>query len=115
MARLTKRVGENITYNQERKIECSVYCDECSQGTANCKTIREMVKKLADYEDAEEQGLLVKIQCHCKDCKHWKDEVAGCTEHVKVCDIGGYMVGENGYCLYAEQQSKDRKRESKHE
>ena len=61
MARLTKREGENITYSQERKIECSVYCDECSQGTANCKTVREMVKKLADYEDAEEQGLLVRL------------------------------------------------------
>ena len=61
MAKLTKRVGENITYNQERKIECSVYCDECSQGTANCKTIREMVKKLAEYEDAEEQGLLLRL------------------------------------------------------
>lgn len=61
MTRLTKRVGENITYNQERKIECSVYCDECSQGTANCKTVREMVKKLADYEDAEEQGLLLRL------------------------------------------------------
>lgn len=55
MTRLTKRVGENITYNQERKIECSVYCDECSQGTANCKTVREMIKKLADYEDAEHE------------------------------------------------------------
>lgn len=61
MTRLTKRVGENITYNQERKIECSVYCDECSQGTANCKTVREMIKKLADYEDAEEQGLLLRL------------------------------------------------------
>ena len=67
MARLTKRVGENITYNQERKIECSVYCDECSQGTANCKTVREMVKKLADYEDAEEQRLLLRLPCKVGD------------------------------------------------
>lgn len=39
---------------------------------------------------------------HCKDCKNWADKVAGCTEHVKLCTIGGYMVGENGYCVYAE-------------
>ena len=67
MAKLTKRVGENITYNQERKIECSVYCDECSQGTANCKTVREMVKKLADYEDAEEQRLFLRLPCKVGD------------------------------------------------
>ena len=67
MTRLTKRVGENITYNQERKIECSVYCDECSQGTANCKTVREMIKKLADYEDAEEQRLFLRLPCKVGD------------------------------------------------
>lgn len=50
MTRLTKRVGENITYNQERKIECSVYCDGCSQGTENCKTAREMVKKFSIFK-----------------------------------------------------------------
>lgn len=67
MAKLTKRVGENITYSQERKIECCVYCDECSQGTANCKTVREMVKKLADYEDAEEQRLFLRLPCKVGD------------------------------------------------
>ena len=40
----------------------------------------------------------------CKDCKHWKDEVSGCTDHVKCCEIGFYMVGENGYCAYGEKE-----------
>ena len=64
------------------------------------------IGKLAEYEDAEEQGLLVKIECRCKDCVHWSDSVAGATEHVKLCTVGGYMVGENGYCVYAEQALK---------
>ena len=37
---------------------------------------------------------------HCKDCVHWGTGVAGETEHVKCCEYGKYMVGENGYCCY---------------
>lgn len=40
----------------------------------------------------------------CKDCKHWSDGVAGCTDHVKCCKIGYYFVGENGYCVYGERK-----------
>ena len=40
----------------------------------------------------------------CKECEHWADGVAGCTEHVKCCKIGFYMVGENGYCVYGERK-----------
>ena len=71
------------------------------------KKILRLAEKLKEYEDAEEQGLLVKIPCYCKDCLHWVDGCAGCTEHVKLCDVGHYMVGENGYCLYAEQKVRN--------
>ena len=40
----------------------------------------------------------------CKDCKYWSDGVSGCTEHIKCCKIGFYMVGENGYCVYGERK-----------
>ena len=39
----------------------------------------------------------------CKNCKHWGTGVAGETEHVKCCEYGKYMVGENGYCVYGEK------------
>ena len=41
----------------------------------------------------------------CKDCKHWADGVAGCTDHVKCCKIGYYMISENGYCVYGERRN----------
>ena len=41
---------------------------------------------------------------HCKDCEHWGTGVAGETEHVKCCEYGRYMVGENGYCCYADMR-----------
>ena len=38
----------------------------------------------------------------CKNCTRWGTGVAGETEHVKCCEFGRYMVGENGYCVYGE-------------
>ena len=43
----------------------------------------------------------------CKECKHWSDGVAGCTDHVKCCKIGYYFVGENGYCVYGERKDNE--------
>ena len=57
MERLTKWEDGSITYNEKRELECGEYCDNCSQGAGNCKTVENMIKKLATYEDLEEQGL----------------------------------------------------------
>lgn len=46
---------------KKRELECGEYCDSCSQGAGNCKTVENMIKTLCDYEDLEEQGLLVRL------------------------------------------------------
>ena len=43
----------------------------------------------------------------CKDCRFWSDGVPGCTDHVKVCKIGFYMIHENGYCVHGERKKKE--------
>ena len=58
MGRLTKRYIGGIA-NNETGISCSNYCDNC--GKADCKIVQKMIRKLAEYEDAEEQGMLIKI------------------------------------------------------
>lgn len=40
----------------------------------------------------------------CSECKHWKKDVAGCTEFAGRCDYANYMIGANGYCLYGERK-----------
>ena len=67
MQRLTKWEDDSITYNEKREFECGEYCDSCSQGAGNCKTVENMIKKLATYEDLEEQGLLVRLPCKVGD------------------------------------------------
>lgn len=58
MERLTERkYGEIVSSKREKtQIHCSHFCNNCSKGTGDCGYIREMVQKLADYEDKEEQG-----------------------------------------------------------
>ena len=54
------------------------------------------------------QKPLQKIECHCVDCKYWSGDVAGATDRVKICTIGGYMVGANGYCVFGEKAQGDK-------
>ena len=49
----------------------------------------------------------VTMPTRCKDCQFWTDGVAGCTDHVKLCKIGFYMVGENGYCVFGERKGNE--------
>lgn len=62
MERLTNReYGEN---------SCAVYtsyCDACHNSDCHCGLVEDMVKKLADYEDLEEQGRLIKLPCKVGD------------------------------------------------
>lgn len=39
----------------------------------------------------------------CKNCRHWGTDYGGETENIKVCEYANYMVGKNGYCVYAER------------
>lgn len=62
---MTERLTE-IKYNgivskkrEETGISCSQYCTSCSQGGGNCEYVCEMIKKLEEYETAEEEGRLV--------------------------------------------------------
>ena len=63
MERLTKHKFWNVVSEKQEKtgIHCSNFCNNCSRGTGDCKHLKAMVEKLAAYEDAEEQGLLLKL------------------------------------------------------
>ena len=44
----------------------------------------------------------------CKNCEHWGAwEVPEATDRVKVCECAGYLVGENGYCCYADMRGEN--------
>lgn len=54
MKRLTEVLAGGIIPNQKNQVEftiCSCYCDNCSVGTGNCKTVRDMIRRLSEIED----------------------------------------------------------------
>lgn len=66
-----ERLTEIYTYNgkpeisvdsEKNGISCSNFCMNC--GKADCEDIRKALFKLAEYEDLEEQGKLLKLPCN---------------------------------------------------
>ena len=47
-------------------------------------------------------GVTITVRCH--ECKHWKNEINGCTEDKRFCDIGFYMVHKDGFCSFGEKK-----------
>ena len=97
---MTERLTE-IKYNgivsrkkEETGISCSTYCDSCSHGGGNCKYVGEMVKKLAEYETAEEKGRLVVLPCKAGDYVWSNDYGRPCA--FKVTEI---TIAEDGVCI----------------
>lgn len=65
---MERKYGEIVSVkNEEGGISCSSFCNDCSQGTGNCIYVKEMVEKLAEYEDLEEQGKFLKLPCKVGD------------------------------------------------
>lgn len=63
------------------------------------RSVEAVVKTINEQPTVEAKPVV-----HCKDCEHWGTGVAGETEHVKCCEYGKYMVGENGFCCYADMR-----------
>ena len=82
-------------------------CKDCAYYYSKpCIKCAEEHEQLADWlEELKEYKKLNII--HCKDCKYWVTGVIGETENIKYCEYGGYMVGANGYCVYAEKESAE--------
>lgn len=81
--------------NEKRLIDANALW----QKTFICEEVAEVRKFIENAPTVDAVEVV-----RCKDCKHWKDGVSGCTDYAKCCDIGYYMVGENGYCCYGERQ-----------
>lgn len=66
MERLTNRNYGEISHTG-RIIPYSTHCIGCITEDCDCGIVEDMVKKLVNYEDLEEQGRLVKLPCKVGD------------------------------------------------
>lgn len=110
MERLTKWEDDSITYNEKREFECGEYCDSCSQGAGNCKTVENMIKKLATYEDLEEQGLLVRLPCKVGDIMY---DIVGKPFRIVEHKVNAFHIDKKGFHLQIINGVLEKKQEAK--
>lgn len=66
MERLTNRNYGEISHTG-KIIPYSTHCIGCITSNCDCGLVEDMVEKLAEYEDLEEQGGLIKLPCKVGD------------------------------------------------
>ena len=89
MERLTNRnYGEN---------SCAVYtsyCDACHNSDCHCELVEDMIEKLAEYEDLEEQGRLIELPCKVGDTLYRL--VPNLYRKYVEIKIAQFVINENG-------------------
>ena len=64
MERLTKRIGQHVYYTQGKY-------EDTLPVEMETNNIRSVLKKLAEYEDLEEQGMLLRLPCGYNEDLYW--------------------------------------------
>ena len=67
MERLTYRTELGVSIDKNEDCPTCSICWNCDISPRKCKYISDVLKKLADYEDLEEQGRLIKLPCKVGD------------------------------------------------
>lgn len=88
---------------EETGISCSTYCDLCSQGGGNCEYVSEMIKKLAEYEAAEEEGRLLVLPCKVGDKVYIIDDIDYSYERDSV--VTGIDIDKYGVSIMIQDES----------
>lgn len=115
MERLTIRYnGEKVPFCPPC-IKCATRCDECEH-------LDKMMYKLADYEDAEEQGLLLRLPCaigttvyavvrECEgdsfECYHTCDTCTWSDTHIKEVIFDIEYIGDVGNWIFLTKEEAE--------
>lgn len=67
MERLTHRIELGVSIDKNEDCPTCSICWNCDIPPRECRYISDALKKLAEYEDLEEQGKLIKLPCKVGD------------------------------------------------
>lgn len=96
MERLTNRNYGEIS-RTGRIIPYSTHCIGCITEDCDCGIVEDMVKKLVNYEDLEEQGRLVKLPCKVGGTLYRL--VPNLYRKYVEIKIAQFVINENGICF----------------
>lgn len=74
MERLTYRTELGVSIDKNEDCPTCSICWDCDIPPRKCVYISDALKKLADYEDLEEQGRLIKLPCKVGDMLYYPDK-----------------------------------------
>lgn len=102
MERLTYRTELGVSIDKNEDCPTCSICWNCDIPPRECKYISDVLKKLAEYEDLEEQGRLVILPCKMRDIIYVV--IPGCktVEECKVISVNYSNTATNGNVFYIE-------------
>ena len=119
MERLTEKVG-NTNCVKGCGLNCKYGFQHCrTEDWENCKTIDDVIDKLAEYEDLEEQGRLIKLPCKVGDVVYrinigamkpviplrvveYRFKIVGNCIREKICCSDDFLCKQPSIIYYAE-------------
>ena len=119
MERLTEKIG-NTNCVKGCGSNCKYGFEYCSEEDwENCKTIDDVIDKLAEYEDLEEQGRLIKLPCKAGDAVYrinigamkpviplrvveYRFKIVGNCIREKICCSDDFLCKQPSIIYYAE-------------
>lgn len=110
MKRLTEKIG-NTNCVKGCGSNCKYGFQHCrTEDWENCKTIDDVIDKLAQYEELEEQGLLLRLPCKFGDtvysiANNGKIYPVKATREVRIVDGVLHIICES--CKYSDLVSYD--------
>ena len=113
MERLTEKQSSGYDLKAMNGEWCNKYCEQQRVETCNECVIYQAIQKLAEYENAEEQGLLLRLPCKVGDKVYRYVEKKGCVLEYTVWNIslsayesGGIDIVIEG-CAESEDEVED--------
>ena len=88
MERLTYREELGVSMDKNEDCPSCSICWNCNIPPRKCKYISDALKKLADYEDLEQQGRLIKLPCKAGDIVWDNDYGRPCAYTITAFSFG---------------------------
>ena len=99
MERLTEKIG-NTNCVKGCGSNCKYGFQHCrTEDWENCKTIDDVIDKLAEYEDLDEQGRLIKLPCKVGDTIYGLHKAMVCELDTETIGISKMPSGEILYLI----------------
>ena len=103
----TEEIIRNLNYTAKKHENDRVFTGQ-THITSMCKDILPKMEKLKSYEDAEEQGLLLRLPCKVGDIVY---RIGYCGSYIETCDITGFAecdsIESMTYTVYIDPDEED--------